>query len=104
VESFAQFLYVGFVEVTFLVQDFGYDAFRAKDWDQVFLPEIIGIHQGVAKVMIAVPEKYALEVRSPTPITSEHQHEQYLSVLDELASKDDPRLRHTSLLHALSSK
>src|SRR6266851_7956892 len=45
VESFAQFLDVGFVEVTFLVQDFRYDAFRAKDWDQVFLAEIIGIHQ-----------------------------------------------------------
>ena len=40
--------------------------------------------------MIAVPEKYALEVSSPTPITSERQHEQYLSVLDKLASKDNP--------------
>src|SRR5437868_7269901 len=30
-ESFAQFLYVGFVEVTFLVQDFRYDTFRAKN-------------------------------------------------------------------------
>ena len=39
--------------------------------------------------MIAVPEKYALEVNSPTPIKSERQHEQYLSVLDELASKDN---------------
>lgn len=39
---------------------------------------------------IAVPEKYALEVGSPTPITSERQHEQYLSVLDKLASKDNP--------------
>ena len=38
--------------------------------------------------MIAVPEKYALEVNSPTSIKSERQHEQYLSVLDELASKD----------------
>ena len=40
--------------------------------------------------MIGVPEKYALEVSSPTPITSEQQHEQYLSVLDKLASKDNP--------------
>ena len=40
--------------------------------------------------MIAVPEKYALEVGSPTPITSERQHEQYLAVLDKLASKDSP--------------
>src|SRR5271165_6584110 len=40
--------------------------------------------------MIAVPEKYALEVSSPTPITSERQHEQYLSVLDKLASKENP--------------
>ena len=38
-------------------------------------------------MMIAVPEKYALEVGSPTPITSERQHEQYLVVLDRLASK-----------------
>lgn len=40
--------------------------------------------------MIAVPEKYALHVRSPAPITSERQHEEYLSVLDKLASKDNP--------------
>src|SRR5437660_5175814 len=40
--------------------------------------------------MIAVPEKYALEVSSPTPIKSERQHEQYLSVLDKLASKANP--------------
>src|SRR6266568_836220 len=40
--------------------------------------------------MIAVPEKYALEVSSPTPIKSERQHGQYLSVLDKLASKDNP--------------
>lgn len=38
--------------------------------------------------MIAVPEKYALEVNAPAPITSERQHEQYLAVLDKLASKD----------------
>jgi HTH-type transcriptional regulator/antitoxin HigA len=40
--------------------------------------------------MIEVPEKYALDVRSPTPITSGHQHEEYLSVLDKLASKERP--------------
>jgi HTH-type transcriptional regulator/antitoxin HigA len=40
--------------------------------------------------MIEVPEKYALEVSSPAPITSDRQHEQYLSVLDELASKANP--------------
>jgi HTH-type transcriptional regulator/antitoxin HigA len=40
--------------------------------------------------MIAVSEKYALEVAAPTPITSERQHEEYLSVLDQLASKSNP--------------
>ena len=40
--------------------------------------------------MIAVPEKYALEVSSPAPIRSQRQHEEYLSVLDKLASKDNP--------------
>lgn len=40
--------------------------------------------------MIEVSEKYALEVGSPTPITSERQHEEYLSVLDKLASKEHP--------------
>src|SRR5271168_2031724 len=44
-ESFAQFLDVGFVEGAFLVQDFGYDALGAEDWDQVFLAEVIGVHQ-----------------------------------------------------------
>ena len=47
VKSFAQLLDVGFVEVTFLVQDFRYNAFRAKDGDQIFLAEIISIHQGM---------------------------------------------------------
>jgi HTH-type transcriptional regulator/antitoxin HigA len=41
-------------------------------------------------MMIEVPEKYALEVSSPAPITSERQHEEYLSVLDRLASKENP--------------
>jgi HTH-type transcriptional regulator/antitoxin HigA len=40
--------------------------------------------------MIAVSEKYTLEVSSPTPITSERQHSEYLSVLDKLTSKDNP--------------
>src|SRR6202022_309815 len=44
----------------------------------------------MAKMMIGVPEKYALEVSSPMPIASERQHEQYLSVLDKLASKNNP--------------
>jgi HTH-type transcriptional regulator/antitoxin HigA len=44
-------------------------------------------------MMIGVPEKYSLEVSSPTPIASERQHEQYLSVLDKLASKENPTTR-----------
>jgi HTH-type transcriptional regulator / antitoxin HigA len=40
--------------------------------------------------MIAISERYALEVGSPTPITSERQHEEYLTVLDKLASKENP--------------
>jgi HTH-type transcriptional regulator/antitoxin HigA len=40
--------------------------------------------------MIAVSEKYALEVGSPTPVTSARQYEEYLSVLDKLASKENP--------------
>lgn len=40
--------------------------------------------------MIAVAAKYAIEISTPTPIKSEHQHKEYLSVLDELASKDKP--------------
>lgn len=40
--------------------------------------------------MIAVPAKYGLEISSPTPVTSERQHEEYLSVLDKLARKDNP--------------
>src|ERR1700686_5560378 len=40
--------------------------------------------------MIEVHEKYALEVGSPTPIASERQHAEYLSVLDKLASKETP--------------
>jgi antitoxin component HigA of HigAB toxin-antitoxin module len=40
--------------------------------------------------MIGVPKKYALDVRSPAPVTSERQHDEYLSVLDKLASKERP--------------
>lgn len=40
--------------------------------------------------MIAVSEKYALEVNAPAPIKSDHQHEEYLSVLEKLAAKDNP--------------
>ncbi len=40
--------------------------------------------------MIAVSEKYALPVSAPMPITSQHQHQEYLSVLDALAGKDRP--------------
>src|ERR1019366_2970988 len=40
--------------------------------------------------MIAVSEKYALEVGSPTRITSERQHKEYLAVLDKLAGKENP--------------
>ena len=41
-------------------------------------------------MIITIPEKYALQVSSPTPITSERQHEQYLAVLEKLAGKEHP--------------
>jgi len=44
----------------------------------------------VAKIMTEVPEKYALEVSSPAPITSARQHEEYLAVLNKLATKENP--------------
>jgi HTH-type transcriptional regulator / antitoxin HigA len=44
----------------------------------------------MAEPMIALPEKYTLEVSSPTPIRSDQQHAQYLAVLDKLASKENP--------------
>lgn len=40
--------------------------------------------------MIEIFEKYALDVGTPTAITSERQHQEYLVVLDKLASKDRP--------------
>jgi HTH-type transcriptional regulator / antitoxin HigA len=51
--------------------------------------------------MIEVPEKYALEVSSPTPIRSERQHEDYLSVLDKLARKDRPTLEEEKYAQVL---
>lgn len=41
-------------------------------------------------MMIAVSERYALEASSPAPITSERQHEEYVSVLEKLGSKENP--------------
>ena len=40
--------------------------------------------------MIEVSGKYALEAGSPTAIASERQHQEYLEVLDKLASKERP--------------
>jgi HTH-type transcriptional regulator/antitoxin HigA len=40
--------------------------------------------------MIAVSDRYALEVSAPAPIKSDRQHAEYLSVLDKLASKTHP--------------
>ena len=40
--------------------------------------------------MIAVSEKYALEIGAPTPIASERQHAEYISVLNKLADKENP--------------
>jgi len=42
---------------------------------------------GMAKIIIEIPEKYALEVSSPAPIRSERYHEEYLWVLNKLISK-----------------
>jgi HTH-type transcriptional regulator/antitoxin HigA len=44
----------------------------------------------MATVMIEISEKYALEVGAPTAIASERQHQEYLAVLDKLASKERP--------------
>ena len=51
--------------------------------------------------MIAVSEKYALDVGSPTPITSERQHKEYLSVLDKLASKGHPTMEEEKYAEVL---
>lgn len=37
--------------------------------------------------MIAVAERYSLDISMPMPITTEQQHAEYLSVLDKLAIK-----------------
>jgi HTH-type transcriptional regulator / antitoxin HigA len=55
----------------------------------------------VAKIMIVVSEEYALEVSAPTPIKSERQHEEYLSVLDRLASKDHPTIEEEKYAEVL---
>src|SRR5690348_12899330 len=44
----------------------------------------------MATVMIEISERYALDVAAPTAITSERQHQEYLAVLDKLASKERP--------------
>lgn len=41
-------------------------------------------------MIVTVPEKYELPVSSPAPITSERQHEHYLSVVEKLAGKENP--------------
>ena len=53
--------------------------------------------------MIGVHEKYALEISSPTTITSERQLEQYLSVLDKLASKDNPTVEEEKYAEVLTT-
>jgi HTH-type transcriptional regulator / antitoxin HigA len=44
----------------------------------------------LVEVMIAVSAKYTIDVSMPVAITSERQHSEYLSVLEELASKASP--------------
>ena len=52
-------------------------------------PETCRIRQDrLGEAVIAVAEKYAIDVNMPVPITSEHQHAEYLSVLDKLAGKE----------------
>ena len=51
--------------------------------------------------MIEVSEKYALEVSSPMPITTERQHKEYLSVLDKLAGKDHPTIEEEKYAEVL---
>lgn len=51
--------------------------------------------------MIEVSEKYALEVGAPRPITSERQHEEYLSVLAKLAEKSAPSAEEESYAELL---
>jgi HTH-type transcriptional regulator/antitoxin HigA len=51
--------------------------------------------------MIEVAEKYSLDVNSPKPITSERQHEEYLSVLDKLANRENPTREEESYAQVL---
>jgi hypothetical protein len=44
----------------------------------------------MAKRIIAISKKYALEVGSPTPITSERQREEYLMLSDRQTSREKP--------------
>jgi hypothetical protein len=48
--------------------------------------------------MIAISERYALEVGSPTAITLERQHEEYLAVLDRLANKKNRAAEKKNIL------
>jgi len=51
----------------------------------------------VRDLMIKVDKKYVLGIRSSTPITSERQDEEYLSVLDKLASKEVRQQKRKSI-------
>lgn len=51
--------------------------------------------------MIEVAEKYSLDVSSPRPITSDRQHEEYLSVLDKLSRKENPTREEESYAEVL---
>jgi HTH-type transcriptional regulator / antitoxin HigA len=53
--------------------------------------------------MIAVDEKYAIDVRTPTPITSERQHREYLSVVDHLVSKEGLTKEEDKYAHVLTT-
>ena len=69
---FAQFLDVGFVEFTFLVQDFGYDAFGTENWDQILLPEAVSVHQCPQDLPRSIPGKVSVIERQvhPYPLLS----------------------------------
>lgn len=51
--------------------------------------------------MIEVSGKYALDVSSPAPIKSEQQHQEYLAVLDKLASKGRPTVEEEKYAEVL---
>jgi HTH-type transcriptional regulator / antitoxin HigA len=50
---------------------------------------------------IEVAEKYTLGMGSPTAITSERQHVEYLAVLDKLASKETPTVEEEKYAEVL---